>query len=347
MRDYFKGIMKYPIRIIPLAVCGMILAASLSIYITISEKEQMIERVSILKEQKERLEWKVVEDIITDSFTNTKKDAKVLALETEYSLRANYSDLDVLEEQFDTYTYSEEFNHILEDVLYEDHLVNRSFLTLVGTEKHLITMFSNSKDHILKGINSDTVVDWSEIIEMNTNPALAKDSIDAIINKSKHLIFVQNKKSLTGNAEKIKSTNLSELEALYKSDGLDGIKNFSLLAPAYITDTGDLFGINDTTMLRENENHKMVIVKVINLEDVIKKNEDYINHVTSTIDNLSDAAKQQGDRNTLQGVLWSFILFLLSLLMIAVYNSEEKKGHLRETDNIDNEGGNDNAMRGE
>lgn len=348
MRDYFKGIAKYPVRIIPLAVCGMILAAALSIYITVFEKNEMYNRANILSNETQEMEWRILKGMIDDSYDSAKKDSKILALETEYSLRSNYPNLDELRVQLDTYSYSEKFNRILKGVLYEDQTINNnSFLTLVGTKQHLITMFSNSDDHILKDINSDKIVTWSQVIEMSANPKLTKSAIKAIINKSSGLIFIQDERSRTGNAEKIKDVSIEELRKLYETDGLAGIENISLLAAAYITDTGDIFGVDDSTFLKNNDNHKIVIVKTVNLKDVIHENQDFIDQISQTMGNLSEETKAQGDRNTLQGILWTFILFILSLLLIAVYNSEEKKGHLRDDNYIDNEGGNDRTMRGE
>ncbi len=60
MRDYFKGITEYPIRIIPLAVCGMILASAISLYVSIFEKNEMDERINALSEETVELEWSVI-----------------------------------------------------------------------------------------------------------------------------------------------------------------------------------------------------------------------------------------------------------------------------------------------
>ena len=348
MHEYFKGILKYPVRIIPLAVCGMILTSALSIYITIFNMNQMDEKLSLLKKQRVDLEWEMIEDAITESYTIAKKDAKSLALESEYSLISSFSNLDELEKQFDTYSYSEEFNEVLKEVLYEDQSVEGSFLTLVGTENHLVTMFSNNKEHFLKDLNSDTVVPWSKIIEMNINPKLAEDAINDIINRSDGVVFLQNSELPTNEMETIYTSDMIELENLYRESGIKSLNSFTLLAAAYITDTGDIFGVDDNTMLRENKNHKIAIVKSVDIEDIVDANRAHINRTLDTIDSLYADVEEQGDRSTLQSVLWSFILFLLSLLMIAVYNSEEKKGHLKGNNNdTNNEGGNDKKMRGE
>lgn len=344
MRDYFKGITKFPVRLIPLVVCATILAAAVSIYITISEKTETDRKVEILQREATDLEWMFLEDLINDSYLQSKRDAKILALETEYSLRTNYPDLDILKEQFVTESYSVEFNQILRDVLYNDE-VKESFLTLVGTEDNLITMFSNDENHMLKGLDSETVVSWSDVENMTPNPILTKKAIDSIMSKNNEVIFVQSTESDSAGLKNINDVNIDSLEKLFRTEGISALSNISLLSAAYITETGDIFGVDDTTLLKVNDTHKIVIVKAVNLRDVIRENKYTINHMVGTINDLTELTELQGEKKVLQGVLWSFILFLISLLMVAVYNSEEKKGHLREEDS--NEGGNDKTMRGE
>lgn len=330
MREYFKGIKQFPVKLIPLAVCAMIFAASISIYVTVYNKNEMDAQIIRIEKDIRIMEWRVVKNIIEHEYSTAKRDSKINALEIEYSIRANYPNLSILEDQFAEGIYTEEFNNILGNVLNNNDDFRGNYLALVGTRNHLITKFSNSRDNMLKGLDTEGIVPWATVASLNSNPKLTENAITAILDKSNDVVFTQSNPSISGNVEKVENISILGIKQIYSMDGLAGLRDLSLLAPAYITDKGDIFGVDDSTFLKNNDNHKIIIINTIDLGNLIDNNMSLISQTTSTLDNLYNVTKDQGHRNILQSVLWVFIFFLLSILMMIVYNGESAKGHLKE-----------------
>lgn len=330
MLGYFKGIKKFPIRLIPIAVCATILTAALSFYITMYETNNLRETNAVIEERQQEVKWKIVEGVIEDGYKLARKDAANSALEIEYALRYNYPNLSDLEEQFNKGQYSLEFNNILRDIVLTDRSDLQMNVTLIGTREHLISMFSKTDDHLLSMVDSSEQVSWASLVETNANPRLTEFALNAILNKHSGIIYTANSVSKSGTIEKIPYSSMKELKQIFLTEGIDELRNITLLAPAYITETGDIFGIDDKTFLKSNDNHKMIVIKTVDVGDLLDQNKLYMETVTSALDLVTDSANTQSDRSILQSVLWSFILFLLSMFMIAVYNSEARKGHLHE-----------------
>lgn len=333
MFGYFKEIKKFPIRLIPLAVCAMILTSALSIYFTIQESNQYEQTNSIIQKNKKDMEWKLIEDLLNSNYDIAKEEARVNAIELEYSLRYNYPNMDELEEQFNKGEYSNEFNTILTDIIRSKDQKSEFYLTLVGTRKYLISMYSNTDSHSLGNIDSSKQVTWEHIAKISNNPELTTDAIQAVLKKDNRMIYIVSDESNFDSVNNMTQVTNDGLKKLYYSSGRDALKSISLLAPAYITDSGDIFGTEDKTFLKSNDNNKLIIVKSVNVGEIINNNELYIDSVISSIDSLSDTVSDQGRDNILQSILWSFIIFLLSMFLIAVFNSEERKGHLYENGN--------------
>lgn len=328
MREYFKDIRKHPVRFLPFAVCAMIITAALSIYMTIYNNNEMGKRTSEITSEMETLEWRMLSDIIVKGNTRAKQDAKIYALDIEYSIRSQYPNMLELQNEFKRGEYTKKFNSILKGVLDQGNKDN--FITLVGTEDYLITKFANTKNLLFSELDVEGTVSWEQVISMTPNQDLTKAAIEAVVNKSTDVIFTLDKNSKSGSvANSTKAISLDSLKKIYTSDGIEGLYNVSILAPAYITDTGDIFGIDDTTFLKNNKNHKLIVIRIINLKSLIDENRDIIDRTTDTLTDLYDTTVDQGGRNLLQSVLWTFIFFLLSLVLIAVYNKESCNGNLK------------------
>lgn len=345
MRDYLRGVKKFPIRIMPVTVCVMILFACLSLYSANFNRNETGQQVEILERERGNLEWSIIENNINVSYDLAKRDAKVLSLEVERELNAHYPDLLDLKNEFDTKQYSKEFNSILQSILYDSD----QDLTLVGTKDHLITMFANNNDHMFKKVSTDGIISWKKLSKETPNPKLTNKAIDALISKNNGIIFTLNRPTSSGFSENLNALNMDTLKSIYMKEGIQGLYSITLFAAAYITEDGDIFGTEDKTFLKSNDNHKLIIVKTVKLQDVIMEDRDVMGSALHTMYSITELTKMQGERNVYQSVIWCVFSFMISLYLIFVYNNEESRGLLgvRKEDKLDDEGGKSDKMRGE
>ena len=66
---------------------------------------------------------------------------------------------------------------------------------------------------------------------------------------------------------KINSCSYDKLKKVYETEGVEGLRNYQFLAPAYITRNGDIFGNLDLKEGNQNDNHKFIILVSFNLYD--------------------------------------------------------------------------------
>lgn len=113
---------------------------------------------------------------------------------------------------------------------------------------------------------------WDHEIENAYNSTLEKEAISKIINQSKDIIVAEHVDVLSSKSHKlIKTGSKEELKHIYLTEGIEGFKNYQFLAPAYITDQGDIFGRPDIIDGKRCETSKLIIVQEFNIYDQISK----------------------------------------------------------------------------
>lgn len=343
MKGYFKGTSKLPIKLIPLTVLLLIVYTALSLYIANFSRTEMNQQVENFETEREDLEWMSIQAVIENSYALSKKESKILALEVEYALRTAYPNLTDLETQFDNSEFTTEFNSVLTSILSSRWSDTESMLTLVGTNEHLISMFSNNSDHILSSLNSESAISWSDVSELTPNSYLTNTAVSSIIKRSGGIIYTfESDIGYDGNDINM---SIRGLKKIYDEKGIEALRGVVLLAPAYITDNGDIFGTDDTNFLKNNNTHKIVIVKAVGLGEILHSNYDITEDLLKITDSIYSTTYSQGDRTVFISIIWAALSFLISLFLIRIYNTEEQKGHLCEKK--DKKGGSDETMRGE
>ena len=106
-----------------------------------------------------------------------------------------------------------------------------------------------------------------------------------------------------------------------------GLRNYQFLTPAYITETGDIFGQPEISHGVKNETHTFIFVQEFNLYDQIKENHPEMMD-TSSVDEVI-----LRDANTLTimhiiGIGYAVILVALLFLFSAKYNNYIEKHEL-------------------
>ena len=169
MLKYFKGLMRFPLKLIPLAVCATILATALSIYITTYQTNDLREMTDRIDTDTKEIQWDVVEHMLQKEYLIAKKETENLAISLEQTLRSSYPNMDVLEEQFINEVYSEELSQIFRSVISGAHVANRTSLVMVGTKDHVITMHANTDKHLFSSIDTSKNVSWLELATITPN----------------------------------------------------------------------------------------------------------------------------------------------------------------------------------
>lgn len=113
---------------------------------------------------------------------------------------------------------------------------------------------------------------WDNEIKNAYNSALEKDAISKILNQSKDIIIAEHVDLLSNKSHNlINCGTKDELEKIYLKEGIEGLKNYQFLAPAYITDQGDIFGRPDISDGKRCENSKLIVIQEFNIYDQISK----------------------------------------------------------------------------
>ena len=106
---------------------------------------------------------------------------------------------------------------------------------------------------------------------MAYNKELEEESIHRLLTHSNSIIATENTNTLGKDHIKIDSMNYDSLKEVFVKEGIDGLKNYQFICPAYITETGDIFGQDDIVQGLRKPNHKIIVVQEFNLYDQLEK----------------------------------------------------------------------------
>lgn len=324
--------LRTPFTILPIVALLLVFTSGLGTYFTFLENEKNLTINQKLSTQQKMKEWKNIESVIYFNMDLHRQNSRIIAVGVERDLISHYDDLSILEKQMDNDTYDDAFYRIMEKNLYDPTMQNRPvqrpFLKMAGTTTNLITFHSNNNEHTLYPIveNVKKGTSWHEISELNEyNETLSKQAYRAVVRQSKGLIYTQTSKSESGRVEQMQSMSIGELRKLYYESGLEEFKHLNLLAPAYITENGDIFGNMDIRGLNNNHTKKIVIIQSVPMYDFLEKYMDKMDNIDGEIENTMLCVKKHGQQKVLVSLIVSFILWTVAIYLILIYNSQMKE----------------------
>lgn len=328
MLQKLKTLLSAPLQIIPIIVFSLVMAASFNIYVMKTKHDDVGQYIDILETNYQESTWEEVKDIIHTSYYSSKLNSEILALKLESSIRDKYSDLDELKVQFEEDNYDDEFHQLLRDILTRDDVRNdlkdETYLTLIGTESHIISTFANTKDRKVHGLNSERIATWDEVYQILPNPEAAKSSIRKIFEQSNDIVFIQDGTSYFDETE-ISSNDMETLKNIYVTEGFKGLSDFSLLAASYITEDGDIFGNYDSTFMKSNDNHKIIVIQVVELSHLFENHDKLFKQLELNHEQTINTIESYLVRETLMAIAWSLFCFIISLILIGVHNAEVRR----------------------
>ena len=212
-----------------------------------------------------QLEWMFIKSVIYEDYLAAENQAKIVAEHITTQLHDKYPDLEVLRIELEDRHYHNE------DPIYFKIL--RSSIRdiyLFGVENHDNDIFICDRNGILIDLSladsssKEFPYNWDKYFDKQSNPLLASRAVELIFQQSNGLIYWEQNNNDKLHVPSVIS--IEELHKLYQIHGIEAFKNIQFLAPAYITSTGDIFGIDDIDIHGvTTNNHKIAVIQTFNL----------------------------------------------------------------------------------
>ena len=207
------------------------------------------------------LEWNFVEAVICEDYLSAGIQAKNIAEEITEKIKETYPNLEDMRYELDN---SQEFDspkylQIMKQSIQGIYLHN--------VENDDNDMFVCTREGIIMDTSPSTAAlypdDWESIYSRDSNPNLMKNVVASIFNRTSRMIYWEHHHVIQYHHDNFpilpSDGTMEELHQIYIQYGLEGLKHVQFLAPAYITETGDIFGIEDVNVRGiSNYNHKQL-----------------------------------------------------------------------------------------
>ena len=116
---------------------------------------------------------------------------------------------------------------------------------------------------------------WETTINNSYNKELEKDAIDKILNRNSGIIALESFNLIKDdNHVMINELTYDSLLDVFFKEGINGLRNYQIFVPYYITDFGDIFGTPDILHGAKINNNKLIVAQEFNLYDQIMQNQD-------------------------------------------------------------------------
>ena len=292
---------------------------------------------SEFKESQFKSIWLYIESLSTQS----KREVTRISQEIEKDILA-LSDEDLYKIQEDM--SNNVHNDLLHDIILS-HIENQN-LNEIKNHRNGIVIMSN--DGYMEDYNYRRAVTvdgdhsfktWDHSIENSFNEKLDENAYKKLINRTSGIIALESY-DLAKNEDHIMITEMTydSLLKVFLAEGIEGLRNYQIFVPYYITDFGDIFGQPDIDQGIKNDNNKIIVVQEFNIYDQVtnshtvfdnKAVEDYTLRSEDTLRNMY-----------LFGIILSITVCGLMLCCCAIYNkivsdNEEANNEL-ETENAEN-----------
>lgn len=320
-----KNVLKStPLVAIPIVVVVLVVTSALNVYINKVDGDYLLEFKESVENHRTEEEWNNISSMLIASQVAASQNSKYIAQRLELDLYKMFGNFGSFKEYFEKSDFDEKFLDLVTYTLNEETnipstLYPINYHTMLAIDKGIIASFSNTDKLITHEI--EEVITWENFIKNIPNPELAAEALQSIRNKDNNIIFMQTEPSRDGEIEKNTNMDLETLKSAFFKYGLDGLKYYSLLSPAYITEKGEIYSIEDAHRIAKTDNYKIMIIQSFNLSDIISKFErSILEHQKNTVQDLTFLYDYVKNKN-LRALIWSFALFSIGILLINIYNS--------------------------
>lgn len=254
-------------KIASIVILANLILCTLSCGLYKYNMDQTIVSYNNYKDARRDAEWDVIEMYINEMYNNLEKELLDITVDLEISIISDYDNLDDLEKEFSKEDYSHLYSIIEEKVknTYLTPVKNDNNDLFVAVRDGIFMDYSISQIPYYSDTKTEDFRTWEEYINSSINPTLTRKAVDLILNQSNDVIFNQ----IDGD-QSFYSQQLKELKKIYKEKGLEELKNFVFLVPAYITDDGDILGNLDIMYGHKYNTYKIILVQEFNIYDQLK-----------------------------------------------------------------------------
>lgn len=226
------------------------------------------------------------------------------------------------------------YNKTLHDIFMEN-TENQSLNNINNHRNGIVVMYNDGylEDFNYRRVqqeNKGSFRGWDDAISSSYNPDLEKNAIDKLLNRTSGIIALESF-DLVGNGDhiKIKELTYDTLFKVYEKEGLEGLRNYQILVPYYITDIGDIFGVQDTLQGMKVHNNKIIIVQEFNLYDQIMANKSEL-FTNDAINSIQDRYANVFRWYYLVGFLMIVSVCIIIFIACFAYNSAVEQEEITE-----------------
>ena len=246
-------------------------------------------------------------------------EAKTISEKIESDIKTQ-CDLDILKEDLD--------NNIINDKLYNIFRsnINGKYLNEINNSKNGVIIMTHNG--IIEDLNyhrvSDKVRSWDDIIETSYNPDMSEDAKNKINNHSNEIIALETKNMIQDKHKKITNITYDSLKDIYINEGFEGLKNYQILVPVYITNTGDIFGQSDIKfgVDQKNKVHKFIIIQEFNLYDqLLHEYPEMVNHNDESLTQTNIVYNNLLDDLYILGLFFILAIITMVFCFAMMYNN--------------------------
>lgn len=288
------------------------------LYTTYNTIKHIDERSMEQAEQIKDRQWDLIENVIYENKEKSKLQAEKVKTEISLHLLEAYkSDLSSLHRDLIMRNDSKLFSIINSSIngvyLNADNENNRIF---VADKKGIIADrgYVSSQKHSR---------DWNTEIASKLNSESASKSVGMILTKNKELIFWEPEVKPVTPYDSTDLPTIESMKKVFKTQGIEALRNYDILVPAYITNEEDIFGVPDVDSHGKRiNNDKIIVVQEFNIYDAIMIHRDDIERYDAYIEQCrksTDIAVQTDMESFVLLMIINFIALLATLYGANIY----------------------------
>ena len=229
-----------------LSICIVIILVLLFAYIgyIYAEYNNNMHNINYRIKNLNELEWMFIKSVIYEDYLAATEQAEITANQLIEQLKNQYPDLNILKQELEypEKQFQPKYFIIMQNVIKNKYLFN------VNDDDNNNNIFICDKFGVLANtsrrarLNMDSFpLYWDAIYQEQTNLELTKNAVNMLLNGKNDIIYWE---FPNNDAIEIPSQiSIDNLHNMYNQYGIIAFKNIQFLAPAYITATGDIFGI--------------------------------------------------------------------------------------------------------
>jgi hypothetical protein len=266
-------------------------------------------------------QWADIEAIIDLTLITARNDSREAALQIVEDLNKEYPDMHELQVQFNESGYQDPrfLNTVAKSIkgryMYDIRNTDNDIF-LISRSGIILDMNVNNFDKAYRTFDEEA--------EAHYNGRLLYEAFNKLLShKDTNLIYYEPTSPHVRGHLVVNKPSRNDLKKIYYLEGLEGLRGYIFLVPAYITDDGDVFGVPDISPDGTvNKNHKIIVVQRFNLYDILDRV-----HSRTALDEIAHRQQKSSMVELLRFATMSYgsimVLDILALGMIMFYTARQ------------------------